>query len=182
MNWIKHPVIVMPPVYELSLGIWQWCNLIEVCAVVPDLALLARIGIEFKPTPEELVSRFAALVRPNRLPWPASAETEDVLKKKLFRYSLAGNGISGREVPMEGSGKAPPYVPFNLNLGTPYPDDMFVPEGWVIDTLKAIRRGAIAAADFGDIRIGFPPRDSKKTLFIIEGKPGTMLVKMPELV
>lgn len=179
MNWIKHPVAVMPPVYELSLGVWRWCNLTEVCAVVPDLALLAHV--DFKPTREELVSRFAALVRPNRLPWPAGVETAEVLKKKIFRYSIAGNGISGREVPMEGSGQAPPYFHFNLKLGTPYPDGMFVPVGWVIDTLDAIRHGAVAVADFGDFRVGFPPCSSDKIPFFLEGKVGAMLVKTPRL-
>ena len=98
MNATKNPVMIMPPVYELSLGVWRWCKLREVLDVVPGVASLARI--DFKPlTMEILVSRFVALVRPNRLPWPAGAETSDVLKKKLFRYSLCGNGISSREVP-----------------------------------------------------------------------------------
>jgi len=179
MNTRKTPVVIMPPVYELSLGIWRWCRLREICDAVPDIASLARI--DFRPTREELVSRFAALVRPNRLPWPAAVETAEVLKKKLFRYSLCGSGISAREVPTR-DGCAPPYVPFSLELGTPYPDEMFVPEGWAIDTLKAVRRGAVAAADFGDFKIGFPPRDSAREPFPLEGKPGTMLLRIPATI
>lgn len=173
--------MIMPPVYELSLGVWRWCKLREVLDVVPGVASLARI--DFKPlTMEILVSRFVALVRPNRLPWPAGAETSDVLKKKLFRYSLCGNGISSREVPTA-DGKAPPYVPFDLRLGTPYPDGMFVPEGWVIDILKAIRRGAIAAADLGDFTVGFPPPGTNREPVLLEGKmkTATILVRLPEL-
>ena len=179
MNIKKTPTVIMPPVYELSLGVWRWCKLREVCDVVPDVAELARIY--FRPTQEELVSQFAALVRPNRLPWPAGFESVAVLQKKLFRYSLCGNGVASREVPTQ-EGKSPPYVPFNLELGTPYPEEMFVPEGWVIDTLKAVRRGAAAAADFGDFKVGFPPRSSKRDLIVLEGKPGITILKIPSTV
>ena len=60
------PLIIKPPVYELTLNFWNWCKLTEICALVPGLARVAEV--DFNPTPEELVSRFVALVRPNRIP------------------------------------------------------------------------------------------------------------------
>lgn len=137
--------VVMPQVYDLSFHLWRWCRLTDVCAIVPDLA--ARVGVEFTPTPELLVSRFAPLVKPC-----TTCIGEEVLTpngcerpkgRKLFRYSLNGDAIHAVEVLDGRSG--PPYTPFRLDLDLPYPEDLFVPEGWVIDTLKCVGRGAVAA-------------------------------------
>ncbi|HUC31515.1 MAG TPA: hypothetical protein VMR99_02385 [Candidatus Paceibacterota bacterium] len=148
----------MPPVYELMLGFWRWCKLSEICAVVPGVARIA--GNDFAPSPEVLVQRFAALVRPNIIPPHIEGAGKESKAKKIFRYSLTGGELYGPEVPLSEHGQSlPPYRPFALGVGTPYPNGLFVPEGWAIDTLKAIRLGAIAAADFGDVKIGFSPRE-----------------------
>jgi len=168
MNRFKQPVVVMPPVYELSLGAFgpcRWCKLKEVCAVVPGLALLSRM--DFSPTPEQLINRFVALVRP-------------VFRKKMFRYSLSGNEVFEQEVPIRN--EVPPYFPFNLGLGITHLNEMFVPEDWVVDTLRAIRRGAVAAVDFGDVgKIGFPPANTRRIPFLLEGSPETIVVRSPYL-
>lgn len=177
---------VMPPVYELELGFWRWCKLKEICAIIPDIARIAEI--DFAPTPEELVSRFAALVRFNRGPnfslfENISQEERIKMKKKIFRYSKDGTNLWGTEVPI--TQPQPPYVPFQLDIETPYPKELFVPEGWVIDTLKAIRLGAVAAADFEErkVKVGFPPAKSDRNLITLEGSMGGVaLVKLPECV
>jgi hypothetical protein len=145
-------IVVMPPVYEIKIGWWRWCKLQEVCAVVPNLALLA--GVVFAPTPEELVSLFSGLVRPNRLP------KEDTRKVKVFRYSRDGEGFWGTEVPKRQTRKA--STPFSLEIEKPYPIGLFVPEGWVIDTLKAIRIGIVEAADYGDYIVGWRLEGDKR--------------------
>ncbi len=172
------PVIVQPPVYELPINFWRWCKLNEVCAIIPDLARLNEI--EFAPTPEDLVSRFASLVRFNRIPDHIPVEKKEEFKKKMFRYSQDGNSFWGTEVPI--SGPMPPYVDFRLGIEYPYPKELFVPEGWVIDTLKAIRMGAVAAVDFDGIKIGFPPANSDRELVYLEGERGPALVRLPECV
>ena len=176
---VRVPLVIKPPVYELSINFWNWCKLTEVCALVPELARVAEI--DFNPTPEELVSRFAALVRPNRIPDHISEEAKERRKKKIFRYSEAGNGFSGTEVPMSGP-DAPPYVPFQLSIETPYPETLFVPEGWAIDVLYAIRRGAVCAAWWDDIQVGFPPRESGRELINLGGKKGLYLMQAPGYV
>ena len=174
------PVIIKPPVYELTLNFWNWCKLSDVCELVPQLAKLA--DVDFEPSPEELVSRFAALVRLNRIPDRVPQEKREERKKKIFRFSVDGSGFWGQEVPLTGLG-APPYVPFFLPLERPYPKTMFVPEGWAIDTLYAVRRGAIAAAEWGDdVRVGFPPRDSGRDLVNLGRKGARYFVKVPDCV
>jgi len=78
------PIVIMPRVYELPLSMWRWCKLVEVCSVVPGVALLA--GNQFTLTPEDLVRNFAGLARPNRPP----------SKEKKFRYSVGGKSIMVR--------------------------------------------------------------------------------------
>jgi hypothetical protein len=179
MIFTKNPVVVVPPVYELPMNYWRWCKLKEVCEVVPQVANLS--DIEFAPTPEQLVSNFAALVRPNHSPVYPPQDFPNSPKKKIFRYSLCGNGMCGKEVPTcEGT---PPYHHFNFNFGTAYPEEMFVPEGWVMDTLKAIRKGAAAAADFGDFKVGFCPKGNKwgRDTILLEGNSESCLVRVPKL-
>ncbi len=171
-------IAVMPPVYEIQLGMWRWCKLGEVCEIVWGLREIT--GTDFAPTPTDLVSRFAALAKRNRPPNEKS-EKEKWLKK-IFRYSHDGIGFWGTEVPTERP--YPPYVPFTLDIGTPYPADLFVPEGWVIDTLKAVRLGAVAAADFGDHKIGFCPMKDHQPLrcITLEGEPFSGIIKFPDCV
>ena len=184
MFFIKRmPVIVMPPVYELPIHFWRWCKLNEICVIIPDLANFA--GVEFAPTPEDLVSRFAGLVRLNRIPDHIPVEKREEFKKKIFRYSQDGNSFWGTEVPIAGSvppGTYPPYVDFRLEIGVPYPKELFVPEGWAIDTLRAIRMGSVAAVDLDGMKIGFPPANSNRELIHLEGKKGLCLVKLPKCV
>lgn len=175
MKRIEGHIRVMPPVYEIELGMWRWCKLDEVCEVVRGLREVT--DTDFKPTPEDLVSRFASLVRPNRLP-EGSKETE---KKKIFRYSKDGVRFWGTEVST--AHPAPPYVPFQLDIGTPYPSGLFVPEGWALDTLKAVRQGAVAAADFGKFKLGFRAMKNgqRLTCITLEGN-FEGLIRFPDCV
>ncbi len=173
---IKNCIAVLPPVYELQFGFWRWCKLKEVCAIIPNLARITET--DFSATPEELVSRFAALVRPNRIPEHVPQEKRETMQKKIFRYSEDGSSFWGTEVPI--GHPAPPYVLFQLKIGTPYPEELFVPEVWAIDVLKAVRRGAVAAADFGETKIGFSSEKSGHNAIYLEGKRQMMLMKVPE--
>lgn len=149
---VRHePVQVMPPVYEIPLNMWRWCKLGEVCKLVPKIAWMA--GNEFQPTCEELVWRFAPLVRPVR------AVGREFPRRRLFRYSLDGKDLRATPVLVEGDDEhltCCPSPEFVLDIGTPYPKDLFVPEGWVIDTLKAIRSGAESAGVWGELKVGLP--------------------------
>jgi len=162
----KRPLIVMPPVYEIPLGVWRWCRIEEVCWVASGVASLA--GISFRPTAEDLVSNFAALIRPNVLP--------DDEGKKLFRFSPDGFSLGGTEVPTK---ELLPHVPFRLNIVGPYPNNMYVKEDWVADVLEAIRKGATSAVDYGDRILGFPPKESKKGLISLGGKKETIAILLP---
>lgn len=177
MKRIEGHVRVMPPVYEIEFGQWRWCKLGEVCEVV--WALREVTELNFTPTATELVSRFAALVRPNRLPKDVDGE-----KKKIFRYSRDGISFWGTEVPQ--THPAPPYIPFKLDIEAPYPPDLFVPEGWAIDTLNAVRRGCVAAADFGKQRVGFGAMQPGQRLscIVLDGPKfeGMVLFKFPDCV
>ena len=171
MNQPKRPLVVMPPVYKLSVGFWRWCKLKEVCVIVPALAHCA--GNDFEPTPEGLINRFAALVRPNRIPDGVTPRT-DWVRKKIFRYSPDGKAFWGTGVGI--SHTVPPHTPFSLGIGTPYPEGLFVPEGWVIDTLRAIRLGAVAAGDFGGQLLGFT-RPTGGELIHLGGKRTSVIVQ-----
>lgn len=173
------PLVVLPPVYELTFGFWRWCKLTEVCAVIPELSRIAET--HFSPTPEELVSKFAALVRLNKIPDHIKEENREKHKKKLFRFSENGTGFLATPVPLSGF-EAPPYAPFELSIGTPYPPELFVPEEWAADTLMAIRKGAVSAVDFDGLLIGFPPRESRRDTIHLGGKHKTALIKIPDRV
>ena len=156
------PVAVVPPVYELPVNHWRWCNLKELCAVVPGVAALA--GLEFSPSPESLVRRFAGLTRPNKEPDTGSAFQPQAEKKVIFRFSRDGLGFSGTEVPLVGEANGldlvPPFAPFILDVGMPYAETLFVREDWATDTLAAIRKGVVATADLGEgIIVGMKPND-----------------------
>jgi len=163
------PIVIMPRVYELPLSMWRWCKLVEVCSVVPGVALLA--GNQFTLTPEDLVRNFAGLARPNRPP----------SKEKKFRYSVGGKSIMVTDVPTKQTDPGfPPHNPFTLGIGAPYPRELFVPEGWVIDVLKAIRKGAKAAADYGDTQIGYLP--DNKGMIRLDKRPGMVLLRQPTVI
>ena len=183
MGRINRCLMVMPPVYEIEFGQWRWCKLHEVCSVVAGLRKITET--DFDPTPEELVSRFAALAKRNGgLKGPGVSEEDGARwMKKIFRYSRDGVNFWGTEVPTTYP-VAPPYVFFQLDLATPYPQELFVPEGWVIDTLKAVRLGAVAAADFDGRKIGFAPEKSYEPFRLIplDGNNETILARMPECV
>ena|SRR3989338_2390681 len=152
----------------------------EICTAVPGIAKLA--GNEFAPTPEELVDRFAALTRRNRLPKHLHKDGAEFSKIKIFRYSIDGISFSGTKVPYPEKGtNYPPYSHFELEVGTPYPENLFVTEEWALATLNAIRKGAIAAVDSEEMQLGFPPAN-KEGLIHLGGKNehGIILVKNPE--
>jgi len=173
------PLKVLPPVYRASFGMWRWCKLTEICAVIPGLVKVAEI--RYNPTPEELVFHFAALTRLTRLPEHLVKEEADKRKKKIFRYSKDGMSLWGTEVPM--ASPMPPYEPFELQIGVPYPPGLLVPEGWAIDTLNAILQGAVAAADWGGNLVGFRPRNDHRSLISLGGRRDSLTVgKVPECV
>jgi len=153
MFQIDTPQVILPPVYELPFRLRRWCKLSEVCTAATKLSQAAETN--FNPTPEELVSCFAALVRPNRL--------RDHLgeQKKIFRYSQDGKGFQGTYVSVNKPGT------FRLEIEGPYPEELFVPEEWAAETLRAVQAGAVAAADFGGTRIGFSPPSSKRGSFLL---------------
>ena len=174
--------VIMPPVYELYYGgfghFWRWCKMKEICAAVPGIA--KRAGNEFTPTPEELVDRFAALTRRNRLPERLRKDGVEFSNTKIFRYSIDGISFSGTKVPCPEKGTDyPPYSHFELEAGMPYPENLFVTEEWALATLNAIRMGAIAAVDFGEIQLGFPPAN-KEGLVHLGGKKEGIAVRIPE--
>jgi hypothetical protein len=175
------PVVVFPQVYDLPLGFWQWCKLREVCNVVSNVALLA--DVRFSPTPQDLVNNFAGLVRMNHLPATAEVFNRDVTNQKIFRYSMNGM-LFGMNVP-EDLPDLPPYSWFTLRLMTREMDQVFVPKGWVIDTLKAIRFGAVAATEFtkqGGVRIGFRPAIDSRGHFHIDGPFKSISIPIPDCV
>ena len=164
MDSSQSPVVVMPPVYELSFGGWRWCKLAEACAVVPRIARIA--GADFAPTPDELVSKFALLVRPNG--WPSVIEGERRDKKRIFRYALNTLKLEFQDVPYPCKDELlHTFPPFKLDLETPYPEGMFVREDWVLDTLKVIRCGVVQLGFVGGVLRGFVPH-LKKIIFLDE--------------
>ena len=174
--------IIRPRVYELQICFWNWCKLSEVCELVPSIA--ARAGVEYSPSPEELVWHFAALVKPNRVPFRLDPKTQQPKKAKIFRYSVTGAELRGTEVPTENP--RPPYSEFVLDIGTPHPSDIFVPEGWVIDVMKAVRLGAIAAithgeegSDLGVKNFALFPKDSGKDSIALDGSGHTTSATYP---
>jgi len=160
------PIVVVPAVYLLPVvGFWRWCKLGEICDLVPNVAMVA--GNTYVPSLEELVRHFAALVRHNVLPKGNSNEKPP--GKKMFRYSF-GTDLRATEVPNHGrTSTDPPYAPFKLD--DPLSREVFVPEGWARDTLRAIHAGAVAAAQFDSQLIGFPAEKDKQ--FIRLGKART---------
>lgn len=148
------PLIVMPPAYEIPAPFGgYWCKLKDICELVPQIAKLA--GNKFNPTPEELVSRFAALTRLNKTAWP------DQKKVKVFRYSKDGNDFWGTDVPLDYGIKTFRHpddsLCFKLDIRLPYQKKLFVTEEWARATLNAVRRGAVDAVDYGDFKMGSRP-------------------------
>lgn len=167
---------VKPMSYLLPSLHWYWCNLHEFCALIPAIA--ATRGNEFAPSPEQLVSNFAGLIRLNRSP---EGETNEP-KVKVFRIAFPGGTIvTGNYVPTSPN-EAPPFEPFRLEgVDDPYPDDLFVPEGWVVDVSSAILKGAIAAADFpGGPKVGYGPGGQAVILDNKIGQ-GPFIVRVPKL-
>jgi hypothetical protein len=151
-------IVVMPPVYEISLNKWRWCKIGEVCAVASGLGKITGSTRTF--TPEQLIQNFAILARPNKF------QIHERAPKKIFRFSLDGKGLRGVELPTQEP--RPPYVELDLGIDTPYPPELFVPEGWALDTLKAIRRGAHAAAQWGEVYVGFTDKEEAGTVFTLQ--------------
>lgn len=158
------PLAIKPPVYELTVNLWHWCKLGEVRALVPELARAA--GMDFNPTPEELVSNFAGLTRYNHIPEHVPVKERDARKKKLFRFSVDGVGLSATKLPCVEL-QAPPYAPFQLSIDAPYPETLFVTEEWATDVLRAIRAGAVRGAWWDGLQVGFPPRESGRDPIVL---------------
>lgn len=159
---LKEPMVIMPMVYQLPFQFWRWCNLSEVCEVAKTIYQHLEIN-EYECTPENLVHRFAALVRFNKVPAHLTGDIAEKRKKKIFRYSTDGTGFWGTEVPLYNKEKykenrqlnIPPHKWFELQVGSPYPKSMFVPEGWCLDTLKLIHKGAISVVDYTDAKFAY---------------------------
>ncbi|MDE2001848.1 MAG: hypothetical protein KGI60_04780 [Patescibacteria group bacterium] len=171
MNPPKTPLIVLPPVYELPFRMWRWCRLSEVCAAVPANARLA--GMRFKPTPEELVSNFAELVRLNLVPDGIKDTKHEPEPVKVFRYSVDGEGMSGTYVPLDILKNSrivhthPRPSPFQLDIPTPYPRRLFVRSDWALDTLAAIRRGATQIRHVSSLGLWGKPKGKRASFSII---------------
>jgi len=142
----KQPIMVMPPAYLLEMRNWRWCKLTEVCLAAKMNAKIA--GFRFDPTPEELVRRFADLVRLNRVPDHLKGKGNEPKPVKVFRYSVDGKGFWGTNVPMPDCRAPLNSKNFKLDIGTPYPKRLLVREDWARDTLDAIRQGIIEVVDY----------------------------------
>ncbi|MDP1718841.1 MAG: hypothetical protein Q8L24_00215 [bacterium] len=161
----RRPFVVMPAVYELDCR-RGWCRMRDVCSVARRLARTHNLDI--KITSEELIRRFADLIRPNHsLPAPVDRRFPDGVpkvidrNKKIFRYSKDGNGFWGTEVPPLKKGESW-FSSFKLDIGIPYPATMFVPKEWAEDVFNAIRKGAVSARDYGDGHVlGFYSENDK---------------------
>lgn len=162
----RKPVVVMPPVWALSFNEGHWCELSEVCALVPEIYIDGNLT--FTPTPEQLVSKFAALIRPNG---PGLKQVPGRERPKLFRYSEDGTSLRDTMVPVAANA-APPHVSFELCIGAPYPESLFVPAGWSMDTLLAVRSGAVSASDRDGMIYGYPARGSSSDHVRELRKPG----------
>src|SRR5688572_623585 len=91
------PVFVMPRSYYLRLGLsWWWCKLGETCEAVANISDMVETA--YHPSPEQLVSDFAALTRPNKAPKNVVVLSDQEWKKKLFRYSINGKSFLADEV------------------------------------------------------------------------------------
>ena len=156
----RKPFVGMPATYELD-GHRQWCRMKDVCVVARRFASIHRV--DFKITPEELICRFAALIRPNK-PLVFAVDSKDpnhalrpVCPKKIFRYSKTGKGFWGTEVPMREQGGSWDST-FKLDIDTPYPKTLFVTAEWASDVFDAIRRGAGSAVDYQGRLFGVHPQ------------------------
>jgi len=144
----QQPQLVTPPAYWLPFGMWYWCKLSDLMACAVRVASL--VGMDYNPDLNRLVNKFAALVKPNKIPGHLSPN--EVEKKKIFRYSLDGLTLYGVEVPSHGNTPNyrldPPWTP--LNFDPPLTTETFVPEGWSRDVLRAIWKGTPVALDYGE--------------------------------
>ena len=171
MRKIEKPFVVMPKAYEMPMNFWKWCNLREMCEVAMQLATLSGSG--YMPTPENLVSRFAALTKFITLSGDKPYISPSGRRKKLFRYTLDGLTLHATEVPVkiQRVDTAPPFMDFYLAVGKPYPDKLYVPEGWVQDTLKSIKAGYIAAENWLDETIaGYAPNEGQRKEVHLSGR------------
>jgi hypothetical protein len=160
------PLIIKPAVYELPGLPWGWCRLHDICCAVRDIHL-RRFNIIFDPTPEQLVRSFAALIERNKKTWQRDVPV-GALGIKYFRFSDDGIGFKATAVP---DGHLPKN--FRLDTTTPYPDPLYVPEGWMIEVTKAVRKGAVQAWEPRDgIIIGLPHEERKANLFILADPQG----------
>jgi hypothetical protein len=156
---VENPLIVMPPVYEMPMQFWRWCRLTDVCEIAVNVSGI--MGPVYRPTPEELVRNFAVLTRRNQgfksdpLGPNPNAQVAAKLNPKLFRYTVDGLHLMVKEVMNNNSRHTdPPYADFRLDgVSYPYPDPLYVPEGWALDTLRAVRQGAICAMQWGSLVI-----------------------------
>ncbi len=134
----------MPPAYfiplaPLNLNDWQWCIVGEVCAYARKIALQLH-GADFDPTPNDLISRFALLVTPNKI------ETRR-RKQKLFRYSLDGRALRSIEVPPGDRGRSPIEVAI-----TP---ETYIPSGLAKDILRLSIRGGAWVGQWTNMFVAF---------------------------
>jgi hypothetical protein len=160
----RPPLPVRPASYELPGYMWNWCLLGELSSIVKGISETFQYDVDARP--EDLVRNFAALVRYNRDPLSIAREQAGKgPRKKLFRYSLDGIGLRATEVP-SADGQRPPHAPFRL-FEEPYPDTIYVPEGWAYDTLRAVRRGVYAVVEHDRSLYGWL-RNSEESFVLLE--------------
>lgn len=135
------PPVILPRVFAINTPPFQWCELRQVRDLVP--ALSAYAGSSYDPTPEQLVNDFAALA-------PYNHQTTNGKRPKILRYVVS----PPHEVVFYGGTEVPsahhPYfkhLPFVLGARAPYPESLFVPMQWALDTLSAILSGATCATE-----------------------------------
>lgn len=135
------PPIVLPRVFAINWPPYQWCELRQVRDLVRPLSALAMT--DYDPTSEQLVHDFAALA-------PYNHQVVCGKQPQILRYVVSppqqAVTYGGTEVPQ---GHHPYFKGqfFKLGVGTPYPESLFVPMQWALDTLSAVLVGAVCVTE-----------------------------------
>jgi len=165
------PIMIMPPVYDITpfgaLG-RRWCKLSDILTIAPKMAKLGG-NPDFRPSAEELISRFAELTPFNKSP---------DRRVKVFRYSRDGRCMGGKELMLrtrKNPGKF--FEGFKLDIDPVSLIQIYVEEFWARETLEAIRRGAVVVhvQDLGHHLVGYP--EDKSRLIELRGKPAFLKKK-----
>ena len=135
------PPVILPRVFAINTPPYQWCELRQVRDLARPLSEYA--GTDYDPSSEDLVNDFAALA-------PYNHQVVRGARPKIFRYVVSAPRSVvlqwGTEVP-EGHHPYFTHKQFVLDVGTPYPEHLFVPMQWSLDALSAILAGATCATE-----------------------------------